>query len=61
MDKMNCGVYGDLEWLEPEMYYEGPWSFIDVWYISTTSYAVYDDAYDIVENDVTGELRYTNI
>ena len=59
MDKMNCGIYGELEWLEPEKYYEEPWSFIDVCYVN--AYEVDCIAYDIVENDDTGELRYTTI
>ena len=46
--------YGELEWLEPEDYYKGPWTYVCSSYIS-------EGDYDLVRNKTTMEMRYTNI
>lgn len=47
--------YGDLEWIWRKDYMAGKWSYV--------ASARDDDGriWDIVENDVTGEMRYTRI
>lgn len=47
--------YGILTWLDPEQYYAEPWTYV--------GYAEDEDGelFDLVRNNKTMEMRFTNI
>ncbi len=59
MRKRYFDDYGFLEWLDPNDYYSGNWSYICS--VVTEDVEDGDDSgeYDLVRNGVTMEMRYT--
>ena len=55
MEKRYFECYGFLDWLKPTDYYAEPWVYV--------GYAIddCDEEFDLVRNNKTMEMRYTNI
>ena len=51
--------YGKLSWLEPDKYYEEPWSYVCKEHTYDVEDGDDDGWYDIVTNKEATEVRYT--
>lgn len=55
MKKKWFEYYGFVEWLKPEDYYAGPWTYV------CSEDDDCEETFDIVRNTKTMEMRYTTI